>query len=100
MEEESLSEEFLSKVIIGDAGVEAPPQDDIIVSIVNSGADVDKLAYLHDDALQTGVPYGLGVDYGRIIEEVNVAFVEDKEAFESKRSRWHVVFPESALSAL
>ena len=99
LEEEGLSAEFFSKVIQGDAGQEAHPVDDIVVSIVNGGVDVDKMAYLYDDALHTGVPYGLGVDYGRLIQEMDVAYVNG-DYFGSKRGRWHVVFHESALSAI
>jgi len=100
LEKEGLSSEFLSKVIHGDAGQEARPVDDIIVSVVNSGVDVDKMAYLYDDALHTGVPYGLGVDSERLIQEIDVAYVEGRHFHEDKRGRWHIVFHQSALSAV
>lgn len=97
---EGLSAGYFSRIIRGDAGPGARPSDDIIVSIVNGGVDIDKMAYLYDDALHTGVPYGRGADYDRIIQEMDVAYVNDGEFFDSRRPRWHIVFHDSALSAV
>jgi HD superfamily phosphohydrolase len=67
----------------------------VIKSIVNSGADVDKMAYVVDDAMFTGVPFGRGVDLEGLLAGADIAEVDT-----SLGKRWHLVFDKDALSAV
>jgi len=64
----------------------------IVKSMVDSGADVDKLAYLKDDSLFTGVAYGDGVDAERLMSAATVV--------ELPTGGWHLAFREEGLSAI
>ena len=64
----------------------------IVKSMVDSGADVDKLAYLKDDSLFTGVAYGHGVDAERLLSSATVV--------ELPTGGWHLAFREEGLSAI
>ena len=89
-----LTEEYL-KTILSDI-VPKTPVDQVIKSIVNSGIDVDKLAYLVDDATFTGVPFGNGIDLFGILEGIQI----DQPATASGDPRWHTVFSIHALPAI
>jgi uncharacterized protein len=65
----------------------------ITKSIIDSGADVDKLAYLEDDSSFTGVAYGRGVDSPRLLASSTVVNVPDGNG-------WHIGFHERGLSAV
>jgi len=64
----------------------------IVKSMIDSGADVDKLAYLHDDSLFTGVAYGHGVDSERLLSSATVVALPT--------GGWHLAFREEGLSAI
>jgi len=62
-------------------------------SIIDSGADIDKLAYLEDDSRFTGVAYGWGVDAPRLLSSATVVQVPESTG-------WHLGFREQGLSAV
>jgi HD superfamily phosphohydrolase/serine/threonine protein kinase len=62
-------------------------------SIVDSGADIDKLAYLEDDSRFTGVAYGWGIDAARLLASATVVEVPEGIG-------WHLGFREQGLSAV
>jgi hypothetical protein len=62
-------------------------------SMIDSGADIDKLAYLEDDSRFTGVAYGGGVDAPRLIASATVVQVPGGTG-------WHLGFQEQGLSAV
>lgn len=70
----------------------------IIKSILDSGADIDKMAYLLDDSYFTGVKYGAGVDVGRLIASATV--VRRPEATMEYDNMWHLGFRESGQPAV
>lgn len=45
----------------------ATPAQRVLAAVLSSDIDADKTAYLVEDALRTGVPYGLGVDLDGIL---------------------------------
>lgn len=69
----------------------------IVKSLIDSGADVDKLAYLEDDSRFTGVAYGNGIDVGRLLASTTV--VEIPGASEASAG-WHLAFREEGLPAV
>ncbi len=75
----------------------SPPGLQIVKSMIDSGADVDKMAYLEDDSSFTGVAYGGGVDYARLIPSATVVRVPSTGA---RGDRWHLAFREDGLSAV
>lgn len=54
------------------------PATQIVRSVINSGVDVDKLAYVIDDARFTGVPFGLGVDVEGLMRSIIVGQHNDE----------------------
>lgn len=68
------------------------PGMQIIKSMIDSGADVDKMAYLEDDSLFTGVAYGRAVDVRRLLSAATVGKVSSQG--------WHLVFREAGLPAV
>jgi HD superfamily phosphohydrolase len=71
------------------------PSLQITKSLIDSGADVDKLAYLEDDSASTGVAYGHGIDAARLISSATVARIERPEG-----EAWHLAFAEEGVSAV
>lgn len=69
----------------------------IAKSLIDSGADIDKLAYLTDDSLHTGVAYGRGIDVTRLMASATVAEVP---AACPGKSGWHLAFSEGGMSAV
>ena len=69
----------------------------VVKSLVDSGADVDKLAYLEEDSAFTGVAYGKGIDLARLIASATIVPVSDKQ---SRNESWHLGFREDGLSAV
>ena len=61
--------------------------------MIDSGADVDKLAYLEDDSTFTGVAYGRGVDAPRLLSSATVVKIPGGTG-------WHLAFREQGLSAV
>ncbi len=70
------------------------PGTQIIKSIIDSGADIDKMAYLEDDSLFTGVTYGRGLDLARLLASATVVQVP------SGNNGWHLAYRESGLPAI
>ena len=69
----------------------------IVKSMLDSGADLDKLAYLEDDSRFTGVAYGRGVDATHLIASATVVRVP----MEGTSDRgWHLGFRDGGLSAV
>jgi len=60
--------------------------------MIDSGADVDKLAYLEDDSLFTGVAYGRGIDVARLIASATI--------IRTPEQGWYIGFREEGLSAI
>ncbi len=71
--------------------------DCVIRSLIDSGVDVDKLSYLRLDAHCTGVPFGLGMDVARILEEATLGELVDDD---DDIHRPHLAFHEGAFQAL
>lgn len=71
-----------------------PPGLQVAKSLIDSGADVDKMAYLTDDSLFTGAPYGRLVDIPRLLASATVAEVP------TPPGGWHLAFNEGGLSAV
>jgi HD superfamily phosphohydrolase len=69
----------------------------IIKSLIDSGADVDKLAYLEDDSRETGVAYGRGIDVTRLITSATI--VSRPDTIGTNES-WHIGFREEGLPAV
>ena len=67
----------------------------IAKSLIDSGADIDKLAYLEDDSAHTGVAYGYGIDAPRLIASATVAQVDV-----GLNQGWHVAFKEDGVAAV
>jgi HD superfamily phosphohydrolase len=67
----------------------------IAKSLIDSGADIDKLAYLEDDSAHTGVAYGRGIDVARLVSSATVAHVEV-----GLKKGWHLAFKEDGVAAV
>lgn len=67
----------------------------IAKSLIDSGADIDKLAYLEDDSANTGVAYGKGVDVARLISSATVTRIEV-----GLKQGWHLAFREEGVPAV
>lgn len=72
-----------------------PPGLQIAKSLIDSGADIDKLAYLEDDSAHTGVAYGRGIDVARLIASATVTHVNA-----GLQKGWHVAFKEDGVAAV
>jgi hypothetical protein len=86
----------LRDLLSDDLPIAPAPAKQIMKSIINSGVDVDKMAYLVDDAYYTGVPFGRGVDVHALLSEAEVAQVNT----ETGQNIWHIVFSADALPAV
>ena len=69
----------------------------IVKFMIDSGADIDKLAYLEDDSFFTGVAYGRGVDSARLISSATIVKIPESI---SKEEGWAIGFREEGLSAV
>jgi HD superfamily phosphohydrolase/serine/threonine protein kinase len=67
--------------------------DQIIHSVISSGADIDKIAYLTLDSLFTGVKYGSGIDVNALLAGATVARTPEGD-------RLHLAYDETALQAV
>jgi HD superfamily phosphohydrolase len=76
-------------------GLGYEPGLQIIQSMLNSGVDVDKMAYLEDDSRFTGLAYGQGIDVPGLLASATVAKVDC-----SGKEGWHLAFRETGLSAV
>jgi HD superfamily phosphohydrolase len=90
-----VSADYVAQLLKEVSPKEWPPEDQIIHSLINGGVDVDKLAYLPDDAHFTGVSFGRGVDMPGILSG---ACIEEVKTEAGKR--FHLCFEEDALSAV
>jgi HD superfamily phosphohydrolase len=99
LERAGLSTQYLRRLITDEPIDGASPADQVIRSILNSGIDADKLAYLGDDAFFTGVPFGNGIDLQGLLSNVEIAVVEVHEQ-KRKYNTWHIVFGQDALPAV
>ncbi len=70
----------------------------IVKSMIDSGADVDKLAYLEDDSFFTGVAYGHGVDSRRLIASATIVKIPLQSTCSNQG--WHLGFRDDGLSAV
>lgn len=70
----------------------------IVKSMIDSGADVDKLAYLEDDSFFTGVAYGHGVDSRQLIASATIVKIPLNGTFTNQG--WHLGFHDEGLSAV
>lgn len=93
--ERGLNLEYLRMLMGPNAPVRYNVSDQIIKSLVNSGVDVDKLAYLPDDAAFSGLRFGLGIDFDGLMAGIDVAQTPTAEG-----KIWHVVFDEDVLPAV
>lgn len=87
--------EYMRTLISDKVPVNWKPQDQIINSIINSGIDADKLAYLPDDASFTGASFGLGIDIFGILDNIEIA----QAPYELEKV-WHIIFSKDALPAV
>jgi HD superfamily phosphohydrolase len=97
LEERELSLEYLRSLLgpLADR-FRAPVADQIIMSIMNSAVDADKLAYLPDDALFSGLPFGKGIDLHGILDGIDV----EEVTIPGGNVTWHIVFSQEALPAV
>jgi serine/threonine protein kinase len=70
------------------------PHDQVTKSVIDSGVDVDKIAYVSGDARATGVPFGLGVDRQALMLGADILLQPGRER------HWHLCFRPRALSAV
>jgi serine/threonine protein kinase len=99
LEGEGISRAYLRSALFEDYDTISDPQLQVIKSIIDSGVDVDKLAYVRDDARFTGVPFGLGVDRDALFEHADIAQLKDEDGTH-KRYSYHLCFKPAALSAV
>ena len=92
-----LTLEDLKAIQTGSAIESLSLQDQVIHSIINSGIDVDKLAYLADDAAFSGLPYGAGIDTHGLMEGMSIEQVVLPGV---KKGIWHIVFSEESLPSV
>ena len=80
------------------------PADQVIKSIIDSGLDVDKITYVRDDAIATGVPFGRGIDETTLLESADIVEIQldaaGTGASEGSRIGRHLCFREEGLSAV
>ena len=79
-------------LVLPRVGAALSPVDSGIVSILDSGVDLDKLSYLYLDAYFTGVNYGRSLNFASLFQAASVAEMPD--------GRIHLVFADRALPAL
>jgi len=95
--ERGIELEYLRKLLSPSGGCSGTSvADQIITSIINSGVDADKPAYLPDDALFSGLPFGKGIDLHGILDGIDVA----KIPLLADNKTWHIVFSYEALPAV
>lgn len=87
-----VTRERFRRVLTEDFASQSDARDKIIKSVIDSGADVDKLAYLRYDSLFTGVSYAMGIDENTLVREATLAEVSP--------GNFHLAFGESAIPAL
>lgn len=87
-----VTQERFRRVLIHKHHQQTTPHDQIIKSMIDSGADLDKLAYLPYDSLYTGTRYGLALEEHTLIRSATV--------IQTPESRWHLAYRESAVPAL
>jgi HD superfamily phosphohydrolase len=69
--------------------------DMIISSIINSGADLDKMSYLTLDSYFTGVPYGSGLDIQCLLKSINIATINQH----GRNEILHIAYENRAIQA-
>ncbi len=87
-----ISPEFFKEILFSDISDIPMRSHQAIKSIIDSGIDVDKMTYVRDDSMYTGVPFGKGIDHRMLFENADIAIV-------NKRN-YHLVFNPKALSAV
>jgi HD superfamily phosphohydrolase len=55
------------------------PSHSVLAGIISSPIDVDKVSYLHDDSMMTGVRYGLGLDLDALLASLRAPRESDIE---------------------
>ncbi len=95
IEKLGINTKYLRDIIIKETPIDLNIQDQIIHSIINSGIDIDKLAYLPDDSIYTGVPYGQAVDIFGLFNNIEIDKVSTNMG-----EIWHLVFSYDALPAI
>ena len=98
LEKHGVTLQYLRTMLSGENLVDASPADQIIKSVINSGVDVDKLAYLQDDSFYTGVRFGGGIDLHGLLGHLEVDLVPIGEG--GLEQVWHVLFSHEALPAV
>lgn len=66
--------------------------DQVINSLISSGADIDKISYLHLDSLFTGVTYGQGIDNATLLNSLTIG--------RPQGNRLHIAYDERGLQAV
>ena len=84
--------EFIKDVLLKDHEAIEDPVRQVIKSIVDSGLDIDKISYVLDDAISTGVPFGRGVDRQMLFKSADIVKL--------KKNSYHLFFHSEALSAV
>jgi uncharacterized protein len=92
LEEAGISRDRFVALAYGDHEEQATPVDQVINSMISSGADIDKMSYLSLDSLFTGVSFGQAVDTGTLFRAATLGSTED--------GRFHLAFEESGLQAV
>jgi hypothetical protein len=90
-----ITEEMIRQVLGDGMPADWSVSMQVIKSIVNSGADVDKMAYVIDDAQFTGVPFGRGVDLEGLLAGAEIAEVDTPLG-----KRWHLVLTRTRFQQL
>lgn len=111
LETAGISAEEFKSILFKEHGDLQKPELQVIKSIIDSGADIDKLTYVREDARSTGVPFGAGVDKTALLHAADIVRLREKgdregvrEGQSSKEAQnriaYHLCFRPEALSAV
>lgn len=102
MADSSLEPKTFKDILFRDHAELRDPTLQVIKSVIDSAADIDKLTYVIEDARYTGVPFGAGVDRRTLLHYADIGrFKEKKDNYgEATRQRYHLCFRREAISAV
>jgi HD superfamily phosphohydrolase len=100
MEDAGLSRTTLKNILFENHADIDKPIEQVIKSIVDSGADIDKMTYVYDDARATGVPFGAGIDRVALLHAADVGRFKPSKDGHADSFRYHLCFKPEAMSAV
>jgi HD superfamily phosphohydrolase len=100
VEDAGLSRLSLKSILFENHADLDSPTEQVIKSIVDSGADIDKMTYVYDDARATGVPFGGGIDRIALMHAADIGRFKPSKDAHPDAFRYHLCFKPEALSAV